>query len=72
MKNPFRKPSTTDIAQRELDDATRELLLAQTALDYAASRVQFNKDRIGRLKQIIKDAQPQEPSFNTTFQGEHE
>ena len=46
----FKTPSADVLAARELDDARRELLEAQTALDYARSIVDYNTQRIRRLE----------------------
>jgi anti-sigma28 factor (negative regulator of flagellin synthesis) len=51
----FRKPSVDVIAQRQLDDARRSLMNAHESLEYAKAMVQFNEERIKRLKQTIKD-----------------
>lgn len=51
----FRKPSARVIAQRELEDAKRELLQAQTAAEYATRLAQYHADRIHRLSAYVKD-----------------
>ena len=43
--NPFRKPSPKELAQRELEEAQRELLVAQSAADYARRIAEYNADR---------------------------
>lgn len=53
----FRKPSAKVIAQRELEEAQRQLLQAQTAAEYAARLAQYHTDRIRRLSAYIKEAQ---------------
>ena len=40
---------------RELDTARRDLLLAETALDYAESMVLYNNQRIERLTTALKE-----------------
>lgn len=45
----FRTPSADVLAQRELEEAKRELLRAMSAQDYANRIVQFHADRIKRL-----------------------
>ncbi len=52
--NPFRKPSPKELAQRELEDAQRQLLNAQSAADYACRIAEYNADRIKRLTAFLK------------------
>ncbi len=47
--NPFYKPSPRELAQREMEDAQRELLGAQSAADYARRMSEYHADRIRRL-----------------------
>lgn len=51
--NPFTKPSPEMMAVRELEEARRSLLEAQTAKEYAASIEQYNKARITRLQEYL-------------------
>lgn len=51
--DPFRTPSAELLAQRELDDAKRQLLQAQAAQEYAAAMVQYHQARISRLNRIL-------------------
>ncbi len=53
---PFRKPSAELIAQRELEDAKRELLQAQAGQEYAAAMVQYHEARITRLRSMFTEA----------------
>jgi len=49
-------PSTCEeLMARELDAARRDLLLAETALDYSESLVLYNKQRIQRLTEALKE-----------------
>ena len=49
-------PATCEeLMARELDAARRDLLLAETALDYAESMVLYNKQRILRLTEALKE-----------------
>ncbi|CAB4184343.1 hypothetical protein UFOVP1109_56 [uncultured Caudovirales phage] len=49
-------PATCEeLMVRELDTARRDLLLAETALDYAESMVLYNKQRIIRLTEALKE-----------------
>lgn len=52
----FRVPSYLVLAQQELDDARRELLEAQTAADYSLQIVEYNRNRIARLVNVLKTA----------------
>ena len=45
----FRTPSADVLAQRELEEAKRELLRAMSGQDYANRIVQYHQDRIKRL-----------------------
>lgn len=49
----FRKPSAATLAQRELEEAQRELLQAQSSAEYAANLVQYHRARIARLKIFV-------------------
>lgn len=55
LKEIIRKPTPLMLAARELDDARRELLMAQTHRDYADSSVRYNEMRIQRLEKIINE-----------------
>lgn len=46
-------PTAEAVAQRELSEAKRELLKAQTGLDYAKAMVRYNEDRVARLQQYL-------------------
>ena len=49
-------PATCEeLMARELDTARRDLLLAETARDYAESMVLYNKQRIERLTAALKE-----------------
>lgn len=49
----FRPPSAKQLAQRELEDAQRELLRSQSALDGACASVSYNQARVKRLTSIL-------------------
>lgn len=51
----FRKPSATQLAQRELEDAQRQLLAAQSGFDYAKNMVRYHQDRVARLKALLTE-----------------
>lgn len=50
LLNPFRTPSPEELIARELDQARRSLLEAQTARDYANAMVAYHDTRIDRLR----------------------
>jgi len=50
LLNPFRTPSPEELIARELDQARRGLLEAQTARDYASAMVIYHESRIDRLR----------------------
>ena len=50
----FETPSPLKLAQTELDTAKRELLKAQTAVEYARNIAVYNEQRIARLERIVK------------------
>ncbi len=54
--DPFRKPSAELIAQRELEEAKRQLLNAQAGQEYAAAMVQYHQSRITRLHNMLLEA----------------
>ena len=53
----FRKPSARMLAQRELEDAQRDLLVSQTQTEYYSAITQYNVDRVARLTEYL--VQPQ-------------
>lgn len=54
LRQIFAAPSATELAVRELADAQRALLLAQTSLDHSKASVQYNQDRISRLESYLR------------------
>lgn len=52
----FRPASPEVMAARELDEARRQLLLAQSAVEYADSMVRYHERRIGRLRAYLKES----------------
>lgn len=55
---PFRAPTAATLAAIELQDAKRQLLIAETGADYAASMVAYRKAQVLRLTNYIRqDAQ---------------
>ena len=57
--NKYKKlyiPATCEeLMAQELDTARRDLLLAETARDYAESMVMYNNQRIQRLTEALKE-----------------
>ena len=51
----FRKPSADELAQRELDDARRDLLEMQRKRDYYQKMSEFCMIRIDRVRQQLKE-----------------
>lgn len=58
--NPFRRVSPEELMARELDDARRALLEAQTGFDFAKNMVNYNQDRIERLRASLKTTKKSE------------
>lgn len=52
--NPWRRLSPEEMMARELDDARRALLEAQSARDYANSMVVYHETRIDRLRSLLE------------------
>lgn len=53
LKRLFQRPSATVLAQAELDEAHRELLVAHTHLDHARAEVVYHEQRITRLENYL-------------------
>lgn len=53
----FRTPTPLELAARELAEAERQLLQAHSAREYADAMVQYNQERIHRLRNFIKELQ---------------
>jgi len=60
MKSFFRVPSADELAVAELEDAKRQLLHAQTAMDYSRRMVDYHSDRVKRLNAYIAKATTEE------------
>jgi hypothetical protein len=56
IPNPFRTPSPEELIARELDQARRGLLEAQTGRDYAVAMVAYHETRIDRLRAMLEMA----------------
>ena len=55
IRRMYTPATCEELMARELDAARRDLLLAETALDYAESMVLYNKQRILRLTEALKE-----------------
>lgn len=53
VKQVFKTPTADQLAQREYDEARRELLLSQSAAEYHQSMIEYHIKRLLRLKEII-------------------
>jgi len=49
MKQLYALPPVEEMMKSELEEARRDLLIAETASDYAESAVVYNRQRIERL-----------------------
>ena len=56
LKKLFATPSAEALALRELDDAKRRLLEAQTAREYAESMCKYREAQIKRLTAYLHNA----------------
>ena len=56
-KQLYKLPSVEIMMAQELEEARRDLLMAETASDYAESAVLYNRQRIERLTAALKDAE---------------
>lgn len=54
ITNLFRPASPEVLAARELDDARRQLLQAQSAVEYADAMVVYHQRRINRLQRYLR------------------
>lgn len=52
----FRKPSAALLARRELEEAQRQLLIAQSSAEFALRLSGYHQDRIKRLTTYLKEA----------------
>jgi len=54
IKRMYAPATCEELMVRELDTARRDLLLAETAQDYAEAMVVYNRQRIERLTAALK------------------
>lgn len=57
LKRLFRKLTPVEVAARELAEAERSKLQAQSAKEYAASVEAYNDNRIKRLKKVLAEVE---------------
>jgi len=50
----LRVPTADVLAVKELEDAKRDLLRSQTALDYTKRMVEYHQDRVKRLTAYVE------------------
>lgn len=55
IKRMYAPATCEELMVRELDTARRDLLLAETAQDYAEAMVVYNRQRIERLTAALKE-----------------
>ena len=55
LKKLYIPATCEELMVRELDTARRDLLVAETARDYAESMVLYNNQRIERLTSALKE-----------------
>jgi hypothetical protein len=53
MMKYFTLPTADSMAAKELEEAKRELLRSQSALDYTKRMVEYHQDRIKRLSAYV-------------------
>jgi len=55
IRHLYTPATCEELMARELDAARRDLLLAETALDYSESLVLYNNQRIDRLTAALQE-----------------
>ena len=55
VKKLYALPPVEEMMTSELEEARRDLLIAETAADYAESAVIYNRQRIERLTASLKE-----------------
>ena len=56
IRQMYTPATCEELMARELDAAKRDLLLAETAVEYAESMVLYNGQRIERLTNALKES----------------
>lgn len=54
IPNPFKKPTPKQIAQRDLEDAERQLLASQSQAEYHNKMAEYYYDTVRRLSEYVK------------------
>lgn len=54
LRDLFRVPTPAELAQRELEEAERELLKAQSGREYADAMVTYQQRRVTRLRAYVE------------------
>lgn len=54
LQQLFRVPHANELAMRELNEAKRELLKAQSGRDYAQAMCEYHMNRINRLEAMLQ------------------
>lgn len=53
IPNPFKKPTPKQIAQRDLEDAERQLLISQSQAEYHNKMAEYYFDIVKRLGEYL-------------------
>lgn len=53
----WKQPAATDVAYRELMQAERNLLNAQSGVEYAQAIVEYETKRVARLREYLRKAE---------------
>jgi hypothetical protein len=59
FRKVLNQPNYHEAVEQELQEAQMALLQAETGLDWAYSQVEYNQNRIKRLKETLHALQPQ-------------
>lgn len=51
----FRTPTAEQLAQRELEEARRQLLVAHSSQEYAQTIVEYHRKRVSRLETLLRN-----------------
>jgi len=55
LKGLYAQPSHIDLAHKELEEAKREYLIAQSQAEYFTAMVEYNAKRIDRLTNYVRE-----------------
>ena len=55
LKGLYAQPSHIDLAHKELEEARREYLIAQSNAEYYTAMVEYNAKRIDRLTNYVRE-----------------